>query len=269
MKKSAKSFLHRAGLLGPVQRVYFNLKTASPSVVYREVFGSRSPKGIPTPPPDLIYDIIACNWRAVYLDSGRHIAEDLFQILEDNDITLEALTSILDFGCGCGRLIRHFAHRTEARLTGSDYNPRLVRWCSEHLPFGQFTTNGPLPPLSFDEQSFDLIYARSIFTHFTREIQELWMTEMHRVLKPGGYFYFTMHGEPLARGLSPEQRSLFDAGQLVVTYSSLAGENLCSSYGSRTYVEHVLLDRFTLVDFIEGRDAEHLRQDIYLLQRTD
>jgi SAM-dependent methyltransferase len=189
-------------------------------------------------------------------------------VLRKNDRPLSSFGRILDFGCGCGRLIRHLPAHTGAELSGSDYNPALIEWCRDNLPFATFETNGLAPPLAFPDASFDFIYARSVFTHLPEDLQHLWIRELHRVLAPGGTLYLTMHGRPLARGLDETQRARFEAGELVVTFATLAGDNLCSTYATRAFVERELLDGFTLAGFIEGRDAEHLRQDVYLLQKV-
>ena len=268
-KKTLKSGLHRLGLLNPAQRLYFNLRTASPSVLLREFQHSRNkaPGRAPLPPPSLIYDVIACRWGAVFLDSGRTIVEDMAEILDKNHLSLSSFESILDFGCGCGRLIRHLPERTKASLYGSDYNPRLIRWCQDYLTFAQFSTNELAPPLSFESGSFDLIYARSVFTHLPLDLTLEWIRELHAKLRRGGCLYFTMHGRPLAHGLSADQRAQMERAELVITYSRQAGENLCSTYATDVFVKEKLLQGFTLVDFVEGRNREHLRQDVYLLRK--
>ena len=72
--------------------------------------------------------------------------------------------SILDFGCGCGRVVRWWRD-LPAEIHGSDFNPTLVRWCRENLPFGVFEVNRPEPPLPYPDDSFDLVYALSVLTH--------------------------------------------------------------------------------------------------------
>ena len=57
------------------------------------------------------------------------------------------------------------------------------------------------PPLPFEDSSFDLIWAISVWTHLTDNALP-WLAEMHRILKPGGLFIPTYmgesHSEPLA-----------------------------------------------------------------------
>ena len=270
LKKTVKAGLHQLGLLTPAQYVYFNAKTLSPAVLRKEIQyrKGQTPDGYPLPPPHLIYDVIACRWGAVFMDSGAKVMKDMAAILDKNDKPLASFSNILDFGCGCGRLIRQVQRHTNAALIGSDYNGELVDWCTANLPFATFHKNELAPPLALNDASVDFIYARSVFTHLTEALTFQWMQEMRRVLRPGGCIYLTMHGRPMSSGLNDGLRAKFDAGELVVTYAQVAGENLCSTFANRVFVEQHLLEGFKLLDFVEGRKESHLKQDVYLLQRT-
>ena len=67
-------------------------------------------------------------------------------------------------------------------------------WCASNLPFGRFEVNGLEPPLPFEDNSFDLFYSLSIFTHLDEPLQQPWFDEMVRVVEPGGVFLLTFHG---------------------------------------------------------------------------
>lgn len=270
MKRAIKRTLHAVGLLNFGERVYFNLKSASPSVLWREVQvrGNTGEDGFPLPPPNLMYDVIASRWQAVFLDSGQKVVDDMAAQLAAHGRPMRTFSSVLDFGCGCGRLIRHVKAHTDARLTGSDYNASLVSWCQDNLPFAQFSVNQLQPPFTFTPASFDFIYARSVFTHLPADTQQAWIAELYRVMQPGGVLYLTMHGDRVAGGLNPVQRAAMEKGELVTLYSARAGENLCTTYANKAYVAEQLCHEFDLLGFIPGRDEDHLRQDIYLLQKA-
>lgn len=103
---------------------------------------------------------------------------------------------ILEFGCGAGRILRHFV--SEARrcdFYACDIHRPSVAWLEEHLapPFRVFA-NDPRPPIAMPDGSFDLIYAVSVFTHLTDQWAP-WLLELHRLLKPGGLLLSTFMGE--------------------------------------------------------------------------
>ena len=101
---------------------------------------------------------------------------------------------MLDFGCGCGRVTRNWAGLSGVQVAGTDLSRPAVDWCRRHLPFARFEENGLEPPLVFDDESFDLVYALSVFTHLTADLQLAWRDELRRVLRPGGFLLVTTHG---------------------------------------------------------------------------
>ena len=101
---------------------------------------------------------------------------------------------MLDFGCGCGRVTRYWGDFAGS-VSGSDVSAKAVDWCRTNLPFARFEVNRLAPPLAFADESFDLVYALSVFTHLTDELQLAWRDELRRVLRPGGRLLLTTHGE--------------------------------------------------------------------------
>lgn len=269
INRITKRVLHGLGLEAPAERIYFDLRLASLALLRREINLRRNgaPDGLPLPSQHLIFDVIGCDWKAVYYDSGRIIVDDMIALLRIHGIKLIDIRNVLDFGCGCGRLIRHFHSSTDAAMHGTDYNRTLVDWCKLNLPVAVFGKNELDPPLPYDDSTFDFVYARSVFTHLPADLQQSWLGELRRVLRPGGTLYFSMHGRTLAGRLGREDRRRFDNAQLVVTYATRAGENLCSTFASQDYVDRHLRDGFDRIAFVEGRDELHLGQDVHLMRR--
>ena len=102
---------------------------------------------------------------------------------------------ILDFGCGCGRTLRWFRDISkEVSLHGTDIDSESIEWCRKNHTYASFENNLFEPPLPYPEDSFELIYALSVFTHLTEEAQFAWLKELKRILKPGGMLLLTFLG---------------------------------------------------------------------------
>lgn len=67
-----------------------------------------------------------------------------------------------------------------------------------------FVNNRPEPPLTFESGYFDVVSSFSVFTHLNERLQDLWLLEIARVLKPGGIVILSVHGERAAAGLDKD-----------------------------------------------------------------
>lgn len=105
-----------------------------------------------------------------------------------------AAGAVLDWGCGCGRVARHLAPSLGSRFHGCDIDADNVSWCAANLP-GEYKASKLRPPLPYDDESFDVIYGISVFTHLRDKWEAAWLKELHRVLKPGGTILMTVHGQ--------------------------------------------------------------------------
>jgi len=79
--------------------------------------------------------------------------------------------TVLDFGCGWGRLMRlvcKFA--SPSRLWGVDPWDQSIELCKEHGVLGTFRTSSWIPRELDVPQDLDLVYAFSVFTHLPEEI---------------------------------------------------------------------------------------------------
>jgi SAM-dependent methyltransferase len=101
---------------------------------------------------------------------------------------------VLDWGVGCGRVARHLAPLVAGRFHGCDIDADNAGWCAAHLP-GSFAPSRLEPPLPYADESFDVIYGISVFTHLKAPWEERWLAELHRVLRPGGVLMMTVHGQ--------------------------------------------------------------------------
>lgn len=99
----------------------------------------------------------------------------------------------LDFGCGWGRIGRFFLRDFQAdQMAGVDIDPDMVAFCRGASLPGRFETITNGAPLPFADGQFRLITAYSVFTHLPPHLFKAWLSELLRVLAPGGLLVFTV-----------------------------------------------------------------------------
>jgi SAM-dependent methyltransferase len=255
----------RLNLARPAVRAYELALATRASLRRRSANGVR---GLPLPPARLRAQAGPKHADPSYfLRSGERHAALIGDLLAEDGASIEDLDAILDWGCGCGRILRHWVALDGTRVYGCDINPKMVTWCDANLPFAKVTVNDITPPLPYPEASLDLVYALSVLTHLPEELQHAWVGECGRVLKPGGRLLFSTMGEhylTLQRLTESERRS-FEEGNLVVLYEGAPGTSLCSAYHPPAYVREQLAADFDTVAFRPA--AEDGRHDLHLLRK--
>lgn len=99
---------------------------------------------------------------------------------------------LLDFGCGWGRVIRFFLKDVEPdNLWGVDVKDEAVSACRETNRWCRFHRVDRLPPSEFSSESFDLVFAFSVYSHLSEEAHERWLDEFARILRPEGVLLLT------------------------------------------------------------------------------
>src|SRR5204863_651783 len=139
--------------------------------------------------------------------TGKRGFAAISELLGRHGYDVSELGSVLDFGCGSGRVLRHWHDRSGTRLHGSDYNPLLIDWCRRNLDFAAYEVNGEEPPLDLPDGELDLVYALSVFSHFDIDSQLAWMDELIRIVRPGGLIMVTVPGERWIALLEPDDRT--------------------------------------------------------------
>ena len=234
-------------------------------------FGRRapSPDGFPLPPPHLMVLVTGTAEAAWYTEGGLLAAQSINSLLGAAGISPGDFRSILDFGCGCGRVIRRWPQITSAALHGTDINSKLVEWCGRNLPYAKFRSNTLEPRLDYADGMFEFAYALSVFTHIPEDLQQPWINELRRILRPGGYLLITTQGDEFFSKLDGGERDRYRQGRVVARFSKAAGTNLCSVYHPEAYVRDRLAQSFTWIMSSPRGAAGNGRQDMYLLRKPN
>jgi SAM-dependent methyltransferase len=173
----------------------------------------QDPGALPMPPLDLLRRIGLRDEEdpaRVYLESGEYHR----RLIEDHlpDDWAWSGKRVLDFGCGVGRVLRQFAPESEeAEFFGCDLDQSSIAWLQDNFtpPFQAFES-AEAAGLPQEDGFFDLIYAFSVYTHFT-DNWAAWLREHHRVLADGGILFVTFLGEGMLEALVGEE---WDEGQI-------------------------------------------------------
>lgn len=260
--------LRRIGLALTAFRVSELLRSADLRARRRNTRVRETASGsLPLPPERLVVLVAGSPDLGWFIEGGRRAAECIRDAATRQGKPLEEMHAVLDFGCGCGRVLRHLAGVSGPRLCGCDYNRELIAWSRRHLPFGEFTTNELAPPLPWPDWSFDLVWALSVFTHLPEELQRSWIAELRRVLRPGGLLLVTTQGTHYADQLTPAERTRFENGELVVRYREAPGTNLCSAFHPEAYVRESFAAGFELAEFLPAGATGNPHQDLLVLRK--
>lgn len=158
--------------------------------------GGEAYQGLPFPGDDLAFRVAGTADRTWFFSSGRQSANDLLAMLAVVGKQLHECERILDFGCGCGRILLWLKDvANKSSLFGTDIDATAIEWAHRNLSYVEFRVNQPLPPLDFPDAFFDFVYCHSVFTHIDEMYQDRWLAELRRVVKPTGLVLLSVNGE--------------------------------------------------------------------------
>lgn len=226
------------------------------------------------PPPKHLQVRVVAGYRPGFLESGYRMVGCLDSALREAGKELTDFNSILDFGCGCGRVTRAMRKLLPTcDLHGTDIDEEAIGWLKENYGrFAHFTVAPHRPPTSYGDGQFDLIVGISVFTHLPEDLQVLWLQELRRVSRPGGYILLTTHGEHFYPVLDARAlRGLKERGFYYTDFGSNYGQSIAlpdfyqTAFHTHPYIRRQWGRFFDVVDIrTRGLDG---RQDVVLLQR--
>ena len=238
--------MERLHLAGPAFRGYERLLAR-----HSRTLPERGTDELPLPPAHLQV-LVAGTASPRFEEKGADAAAAIREILRRTGGDIGECRAVLDFGVGCGRIARHWAGVSGPEFHACDYNEVLVRWRQENLPFLHTAKNELEPPLLYEDEAFDVVYAYSVFTHLTEPLQYRWMAELARVVEPGGRIVFSTHGDATRDQMEPSVEERYDRGEFAVRFAGRPGSNLCSAFHPEPWVRETLVPELEVLDLVRG-----------------
>ncbi len=175
-----------------------------------------------TPPRRLIFV-----GRGRFLEIGNEFTEYFKQLVD-----LKPNQRVLDVGCGIGRIAIPLTKYLSAdgSYDGFDIVPQGIAWCREKISArypnfrfqladirnSEYNPRGAKTAAEFrfpyEDRSFDFVFLTSVFTHMLPADVENYLSEMARVLRPGGRCLATWFL------LNPESKALLADGRATVDF---------------------------------------------------
>lgn len=219
----------------------------------------------PFPPEHLRFRVHGGHDLEGYIKVGKTVASDLFHAIDSGWVQVPEHASVLDFGCGPGRVICWMQQQREGwQSHGTDIDAEAIGWAQANLAdMATFDCNETLPPLGYPTGAFDLVYSISIFTHLPEDMQTQWLAELARVSRTGAWLVLTTHSEELL----PDREKMPDSGFLYVATGGTDGlpEFYQNSFQTKAYIEREWSKHFA-IERIERRGlANH--QDLIVCRK--
>lgn len=222
------------------------------------------------PPLRLAYEAYNHTYWQGYFDMGIAHAKLILKLINENVEQTEV--RVCEWGCGPARVIRHLTNlpcNSMLELVGTDYDQKTIRWCRENIPDISFLKNSLVPPLPFNANSFEVVYAISVLTHLSEKMHLDWVKELFRVLRPKGILIVTTNGELATNGkLLPHEKALYERGKLVTRSKDKEGAKLFSAFHPPEYIKHVLLADFEILLHIDDPRPYNLLQDVWVARKN-
>jgi SAM-dependent methyltransferase len=193
-----------------------------------------------------------------------------------------AEASVLDFGCGWGRLTRFLARDVEpGHLYGCDPVEAILDVCRENRVPARLARTEFVPERPPFEERFDLAFAFSVFTHISEDAHRSCLQALHQSLRPGGLLVLTVRPpeylrlcermHPLLESLGKDYLARLEEPRYLFVPHPADAQHLQYTGGNMSYGETVITlsyVRETWSSMFELLDVDLLAGDLHQVMLT-
>lgn len=219
----------------------------------------------PLPPDELLFETGKLNYHW-YLESGRAAAAEFASYF--HQFHPSPAKSILDWGCGVGRVTRHLPEFfPEAKITGIDIHHKAIEWLQQHIPDITFLL-APNPSLQH-ASTFELIISTSVLTHIPADQQSSSLLQLQQWLTPNGIACISTRGRHYHPELSSHQLRQLNYSGLLTCGATLPGSRGMRTYHTPIGLQQLLPPDLDVLLYYDGKQFPGILggQDLWILQK--
>lgn len=142
-------------------------------------------------------------WTRHNIDEFKNFVKVKRERFEINNLTQFVKDrNCVEFGCGNGAILAALIDMGAKFCSGIDFGQENVQFAKQalnDLGYSDKVTveEGNVLDTQFEDSSFDFAVSNGVFHHLEKTTVPKALSEVYRVLKPGGYFWYYMDGNSL------------------------------------------------------------------------
>ena len=197
------------------------------------------------------------------------------RLLKAYYVAIDFLDSdLLEVGCGEGRGIELLKHMTNS-YTAVDKIADVVNGLSKKYADVNFI-RANIPPLPFEDNTFDMVISFQVIEHIQND--ELFLKEIHRVLRPGGKALISTPNSKMTLSRNPWHIREYTAAELTalckkhfahVDMRGIAGNEKVMQYYAQNKASVQRIMRFDILNLQHRLPASWLKLPYEILNRRN